>query len=118
MDSTLLDAAASELRGLLAAIPGRSIALISCDERAYLPRQLHSATMVQIRGGGGTDLRAGISAAGQLVPRPHVIIVLTDGETPWPPSAPDSTELIAVVIGRTHHLPVGQGITAIRVADP
>jgi predicted metal-dependent peptidase len=118
MNPTLLDAAASEIRGILTTTPGRSVTLISCDDRAHLPRQLHSATMVHLRGGGGTDLRAGITAASELIPSPHVIIVLTDGETPWPTSAPDGTELIAVVIGGTHPLPAGRGVTAVRVADP
>ncbi|MGV9387357.1 hypothetical protein ACWDRB_67125 [Nonomuraea sp. NPDC003707] len=34
--------------------------------------------------GSGTDLRPGIAKALRASPRPDVIVVLTDGQTPWP----------------------------------
>ena len=42
--------------------------------------------------------RAGIAAAARLRPRPQVVVVLTDGYTPWPRSAPEG---ISVVVGAT-----------------
>ena len=42
----------------------------------------------KVYGRGGTDLRVGINAALELKPRPHAIVVFTDGETPWPDSKP------------------------------
>jgi predicted metal-dependent peptidase len=40
------------------------------------------------RGGGGTDIAAGIAAAAHDTPRPGIIIALTDGRTAWPPRPP------------------------------
>ena len=42
----------------------------------------------------------GITAAIDLKPRPTLIIVLTDGFTPWP-SVPPPTPVVAVLIGRS-----------------
>ena len=51
---------------------------------------------LELVGGGGTDLGAGIAAAAALKPRPSVMIVLTDGFTPWPQRPPRG---IPVIIG-------------------
>jgi hypothetical protein len=50
-------------------------------------------------GRGGTDMRVGIERAMQVRPRPHVIVVLTDGHTPWPNAAPAHTKVIVCLIG-------------------
>jgi hypothetical protein len=44
------------------------------------------------------DGRVGIRAALALPERPGVVIVLTDGFTPWP-EAPSSSRLVAALIG-------------------
>lgn len=43
-------------------------------------------------------MRVGIEAALALPERPGVVIVLTDGFTPWP-EAPSSAKLVAALIG-------------------
>jgi predicted metal-dependent peptidase len=116
MNQHLLDAAAAELRGLLTNLRGRTVTLITCDSASHVPRQLSQVGMIKVCGGGGTDLRIGIAAAAELDPQPDVIVVLTDGETPWPCAAPKGTRMIAVVIGGSPVLPVGPGITAIRMS--
>jgi predicted metal-dependent peptidase len=53
---------------------------------------------VRLVGGGGTDLRVGIGAAEASRPRPDVVIVLTDGLTPWP-ERPGRARLVVALIG-------------------
>ena len=62
-------------------------------------------------------MRIGIRAAGALSPRPDLIVVLTDGETPWPDEAPSGTSVLALVLSRSEVLPSGRGIRAIRVDE-
>ena len=57
-----------------------------------------SGQQIALAGGGGTDMRVGIQSALALRERPGVVIVLTDGLTPWP-KEPASCRLIAVLIG-------------------
>ena len=60
---------------------------------------------IELIGGGGTDQREGIGAALALRPRPDLILVLTDGQTPWPDRRPPVPVVIALVepkIGRAH----------------
>jgi predicted metal-dependent peptidase len=56
-----------------------------------------SGTDVQLIGGGGTDLRKGIAAATRLHPRPGLIVVLTDGATPWPAEPPPCRVVVALL---------------------
>ena len=39
-------------------------------------------------GGGGTDMRPLIDEALNASPKPHLILVVTDGGTPWPETSP------------------------------
>lgn len=54
------------------------------DADVAFSRKVTSARDVRPYGGGGTDMRVLIEAAQKSKPRPDVIVVLTDGETPWP----------------------------------
>jgi Mg-chelatase subunit ChlD len=51
---------------------------------------------VQLLGGGGTDMGAGLAKAAEIRPRPDLIVVLTDGHTPWPEAPPRG---IRVIVG-------------------
>jgi predicted metal-dependent peptidase len=65
------------------------ITVIPCDAVPYDPIQVFTQSQFlqlchQLRGGGGTDMVVGIEAALRLRPAPDVVIVLTDGYTPFP----------------------------------
>lgn len=99
MSQSDLDAAMSEVSGVLSSsgIARDRITLLSCDANATAPRPLRSTAAVELTGGGGTDMRIGIEAAEASRPSPDVVIVLTDGGTPWP-TTPTRARLICAVI--------------------
>lgn len=96
-----LESFLGELVGIVrAAGLSGGIAVIPCDAEAYEMTRLRSRgdiEKLQLKGGGGTDMGAGIAAAAELRPRPHVIVVFTDGHTPWPDDAPRGVDSVIVV---------------------
>ena len=112
-----LNTAVTELDAILRRCAAE-VTVIVCDTAAVAPQRVRRITQVELTGGGGTDLRVGIAAAAELRPTPTVIVVLTDGGTPWPRSAPVGIGIVAVVIGNDCPLPRGAGITAVRVNEP
>lgn len=78
-----LAAALSETRGVLRRT-GAKVRVLCCDAASSIPRAVLSIGDVTLTGGGGTDLRVGIDAALAARPRADVIVVFTDGGTPWP----------------------------------
>lgn len=96
-----LDAALAEVGGVIKAVGG-TIRVIACDADAGTARNVRTARDVNLTGGGGTDMRVGIAAAEALRPAPDVIVVLTDGDTPWP-DAPTRAHLVCVLT-RPHAL--------------
>jgi predicted metal-dependent peptidase len=66
-----------------------------------------SARQVELVGGGGTDMGAGINAAAALRPRPSITVVLTDGFTPWPAQPPKGMRVLIALLG--DHSPAAPG---------
>lgn len=90
--------ALAEVTGLLRSLGtarGR-VRVLAVDTSVKAVRRVTSARQVELMGGGGTDMGAGVQAALRLRPRPSVVIVLTDGLTPWPAQAPRG---VPVVVG-------------------
>ena len=96
-----------EVEGLLDSIGLRSsgVRVLAVDAAVHTVRRVSSARQVELVGGGGTDMGRGISAAAALKPRPSVLVVLTDGLTPWPAEAPRG---MRVVIGLLTGAPAGR----------
>ncbi|GIF08556.1 hypothetical protein Asi03nite_60940 [Actinoplanes siamensis] len=63
-------------------------------------RRVGSVGEVELAGGGGTDMRVGIAHALSARPKPSIVVVLTDGYTPWPDAAPGSVRVVAGLVGR------------------
>jgi len=78
---------------------GEGLTLIPCDVEVGEIRRIRSAAEIKhfdFHGGGGTDLRVGISAALTIRPFPRIIIVLTDGYTPWPEDRPAKVDSVII----------------------
>ncbi|MFD7099922.1 vWA domain-containing protein [Streptomyces xanthophaeus] len=101
-----LGAALAEVTGVLreVGVRGDRVAVLACDADVQAVSRVNSAGQVALAGGGGTDMRAGIGAALALPERPDVIVVLTDGFTPWPPQSP-ACRVIAALLGDTAPMP-------------
>ncbi len=98
MHEQLLARVLAEVEGILARAGLRQtrVRVLAVDTNVHAVRRITKADQVVLAGGGGTDMGAGITAAAALEPRPSVVVVLTDGYTPWPRKAPKG---IHVVIG-------------------
>jgi len=100
MHEELLAMVLAEVDGLLRALGlARQVRVLACDTAVAPAQRVTSARQVQLIGGGGTNMGAGIAAAVALRPRPAVTVVLTDGYTPWPAQAPKGTRVVVGLLG-------------------
>ena len=100
MSEDLLAVALAEVEGLLRAVgAARQLRVLACDTAVAPARRVSSARQVELIGGGGTDMGAGIDAASRLRPRPAITVVLTDGYTPWPDEPPRGMRVVVGLIG-------------------
>lgn len=96
----LLTDALSELRGILRTGGRKSgVSVLCVDAAVQTTKTIFDVRQVQTKGGGGTDMGIGIAAAEKLRPAPDVCIVLTDGYTPWPQTAPVGMRVIIGLLG-------------------
>jgi predicted metal-dependent peptidase len=100
MTEDLLAEALAEVEGLMRALGmARQVRVLACDTAVGPAQRVNSARQVQLVGGGGTNMGAGIAAAVALRPRPAVTVVLTDGYTPWPSLPPKGTRVVIGLLG-------------------
>jgi predicted metal-dependent peptidase len=96
-----LDTYLSEIRGIFTAVGISSgIWVLPCDSKVHEVEKIRSfdLTKVRIKGGGGTDMSVGISEALRIRPRVNIVVVLTDGATPWPMTKPVGSILYLAVL--------------------
>ena len=78
------------------------------------------STLEDVAGRGGTDMGAGVAFAATLRPRPTVIVVVTDGYTPWPDVKP-RVPVVVCIVGRGDLTPLAEATPALAttvVVDP
>lgn len=89
-----------DLLGLTRAVGGAGVTVLECDAEVArtsvirFPSQVRS---IELHGGGGTDMTEGLVACAGLRPAPRVVVVMTDGYTPWPCAAPAGMETAKVI---------------------
>jgi hypothetical protein len=101
MSDTLLSQCLAEVGGVLTGlgVARHQLRIVCCDAEAYEAQRVMAAREVKLLGGGGTDMGAGLREAADLRPRPDLVVVLTDGYTPWPAIAPRGIEVVVGLIG-------------------
>ena len=102
MHEGLLARALAEVEGVLkrAGLRGGQLRVLAVDTHVQAAKRVTRASQVALAGGGGTDMGAGITAAAALKPRPSVVIVLTDGFTPWPSLPPRGVKVIVGLLAQ------------------
>jgi predicted metal-dependent peptidase len=85
-----LGSALLEVASIGRAVGGRRdlVTVLPCDAAARIVHPLCRAEGIPLLGGGGTDMRTGFATALRTTPRPDVVVILTDGQTPWPSAQP------------------------------
>jgi predicted metal-dependent peptidase len=87
--------AVAEVGGILKAIGcHKGATVLSCDAAVATCKKVFSVGQVTLGGGGGTDMRVGMEAAMKLRPTPQVLIVITDGYSPWSDTPPRAKTII------------------------
>lgn len=94
-----------EINGVLKQCGTRNgVDAIVCDAAVHGAQRVFKAEQIKISGRGGTDMRIGIEAAMARPVKPHAIIVLTDGETPWPEAPYAGTRVVAAIVGNNKYV--------------
>ncbi|MEV7780970.1 VWA-like domain-containing protein [Kitasatospora sp. NPDC088351] len=93
-----LGSALLEVAAISRAVGGRRdlITVVPCDASARIAHPLCRAEGIPLVGGGGTDLRTGFARALRMGSPPDVIVVLTDGQTPWPSTRPPCRTVVGL----------------------
>lgn len=106
--------ALGEAQGILEQNGTAQLQIFSVDVEAHHHPDVQNLIDIELVGGGGTDMRVGIDKALNLpkedrrFAQPNVVVVATDGYTPWPAFPPDDigeTAVIALLIGPKKHRP-------------
>lgn len=101
MSEADLDAVTSEVVAISRRlhISGNDLQVLDTDAEAHTARAFTGpAGLAEVTGRGGTDMCVGIEAALNLPGGVDVVVVITDGMTPWP-EAPVAVPVIACLVG-------------------
>lgn len=95
----------SEVQGISAQVgcQGPDLTLMLVDAAVASVEPVYDLSRVKVTGRGGTDMRVGINAALELRERPNVIVIFTDGGTPWPDEQPHGVQVVVGLLGKAGH---------------
>jgi predicted metal-dependent peptidase len=99
MGTAELTSALGEVEGVLRASAGRGrLRVLAVDAEVHATSRVRRASEVRLAGGGGTDLRVGLAAVAHLRPRISLVVVVTDGFTPWPDDRPPGAHVVVALV--------------------
>jgi predicted metal-dependent peptidase len=98
MSQEALTLALTEASGVLKSCGvQKGVNVYATDAAVHSAKKVYTVSQITLQGGGGTDMRIGISAALKGKPKPNLVVVFTDGETPWPEEQPPCKLIICLV---------------------
>lgn len=108
IDQEMLDTALTEVRAALRSNAAELwVSFIDTDVKSTVKLSTQGqARLLVPKGGGGTNMRVCFEHYKKLKPKVNLIVVLTDGETPWPDEPPHGVHTIVVWTkrkGRAEH---------------
>jgi len=74
----------------------RGVRVLAGDTHVAAAKTVFRAEQVELAGGGGTDMAKVLREACAERPKPQLVVLFTDGETPWP-STPLNVPIVAVI---------------------
>ncbi len=99
MRGTDLQQALAETQAVLKHTGGQHpITVHTHDTKTHTTQHIINANRIELAGGGGTDMAAAIHTAAAIRPQPAVVIVITDGYTPWPPTRPPGSNATVIAV--------------------
>jgi predicted metal-dependent peptidase len=85
MDDHALGRAICETKAILKSTGAvNDTIVLSVDAEVHNAKKVVKSSQIQLLGGGGTDMRVGFQYIRDKKLRPNVVVVFTDGMTPWP----------------------------------
>jgi predicted metal-dependent peptidase len=112
MSDKLLGQAIAEVDGILLALPtDANVTGYAVDAAVHVAQRLTSASQMNLLGGGGTDMGTGIQRVvddGNANPgnKASVIVVITDGYTPWPDKPPPDCRVAVLILTKNGTSPI------------
>lgn len=107
MSDSEISEALTEVNSILKNLPTSDGAYVVCvDAAVHSAKKVFDASQIEVKGRGGTDVTVGIDYALQKRPRPDVIVLITDGFTPYPKESV-GIPIICVIVsqGTTNGIP-------------
>jgi len=93
-----LTSAMSEINGILKSCGvQRGVPVYVTDAAVHSAKKIFSVNQIELTGGGGTDMRIGMDKAMSAKEKPHLLVIMTDGFTPWPSEGPKTKVIIALI---------------------
>ena len=109
----------AEIPGIVRALGQQRVPVICCDTVAAPAQLIAHVNQLELVGGGGTDMGAGIEAALKL--HAKVIIVLTDGYTPWPAELRHGVHVVVGLVSQGERVevppPFNKRVVRIRIQE-
>jgi predicted metal-dependent peptidase len=72
-----------EVDGILRKAGIKELNVVTGDTEIHTTKKLRSVKELKMAGGGGTDMGGLVEKMSKSKPSPEIIIVITDGYTPW-----------------------------------
>lgn len=117
MSDEQLHMALAEVQGVITGSGADEVAVVTCDAVPYDPQVTRRARDIELQGGGGTDMPAGLEACKKLRPRPDIVVVLTDGYTGWGTDSPPFRTIVCLLGDHAERDSVPSWATVVEVNE-